>query len=154
MASTPSSPVYFKFPVEVRDFDLPFADDLTAKEDTPVSFSASADTGLTVKAVELLPSGDVRVFTSGGISGYVYRIAADMLTAAGRLWRKQAWIQVRGKDPTGPSLSSDGLLLLDNGALLLGTDYLVLASAVLIAGSVLLLDSTFLFLDSNLLVLA
>lgn len=152
-----STPIYLKDPVEVRDFDLQFSDELTAHSDTAAGLvGASADTGLTINSVELLPSGDVRVFTSGGISGRVYRLVADIVTAGGRLWREQIWVRVRGAQPTGPVITSGGFLYLDGFALLLDPDFLVLSGVAALAiggSSLLLLDSVALLLDSNLLVL-
>ena len=86
---------YTKQPVEVLDYDFSFTDYLQSVNDTAVSHTAVATTGLTVKT-STLSRGVVKVFVSGGVDGETYKVSATITTQGGRV--KQADIQLKVKE--------------------------------------------------------
>jgi hypothetical protein len=86
---------YNKQPVEVQDYDIDFNDYLEFHNDTAVSFSAVAETGLVVEASNLT-DGVVKVFVSGGTDGTTYKVSATVTTQGGRV--KQGDILVKVKE--------------------------------------------------------
>lgn len=119
--------LYEQDPSEVVSYDLAFADRLTPTADSIASWEAEVDAGMQLKAAHLV-GGSVRAFIGGGISGRVYRLAADVITAAGQTLRKEINVLVNGSPITGaPITSPGGFLFLDGFAFLLDSNFLVLA---------------------------
>lgn len=84
-----------KQPVEVQDYDVDFTEYLEFHNDTAVSHTAVAASGLNVVSSTLV-DGVVKVFVSGGTDGNTYKVSATITTNGGRV--KQGDILVRVKE--------------------------------------------------------
>lgn len=86
---------FYKQPVDVLDYDFDFSDWLTDRADTILSFTVTADTGLTVGDTSTV-DGVVKVFLSGGTSGQQYKVTCTVVTNGGRT--KQAELAIKVKE--------------------------------------------------------
>jgi hypothetical protein len=119
--------IEFKHPAEMLDYDLPFSDWLASHSTTVDTWTAAADTGITLVSAGLV-SDNIRVRLSQGTSGRAYRIAGEVLALDGQIKREELIVRVRGRPTTGGGTSgSGGLLSLDGAALTLDGAALSLA---------------------------
>lgn len=86
---------FIKQPADVQDYDIDFSKYLDAIEDTPASYTASAEDGLNIDS-SLIVDKRVKVWISGGTSGTVYKITVTLTTLIGRT--KQVEIKIKVKE--------------------------------------------------------
>lgn len=73
---------FSKQPSEILDYDVDYTDWFKGRTDTPASFTAAADPGITL--VSSTRTGNVvKVILSGGTTGTKYKITIRLTTAAG-----------------------------------------------------------------------
>ena len=66
---------------EVLDYDIDFTEWFSNREDTPVSFTAEAEAGITIVASTLV-GNIVKVVLSEGVDGERYKITVLLTTSA------------------------------------------------------------------------
>ncbi len=73
-----------KQPDEVLDYDVDFTDWFANREDVYSSFTATADTGITVvSSAKLAGVNKIRVVLSGGANGSQYKVTVLLTTSSG-----------------------------------------------------------------------
>lgn len=85
---------FTKQPAETQDYDIDYTDYLKSMSDTPLSFTVSADAGITVVA-SMLVGKVVKVYLSGGVDGTSYKVTALLTTAGGRVKEGEILIKVK-----------------------------------------------------------
>jgi hypothetical protein len=85
---------FTKQPVEVQDYDIDFTSYLTSQNDTAVSHTSEAESGLTILSSNLT-NGVVKVFVSGGLDGQQYKVSATVTTTGGRIKQGDIMVKVR-----------------------------------------------------------
>lgn len=83
-----------KQPGETLDFDISFADWLTARADTIVSHTVTVDAGLT-RELSTAIDGVVKVWLSGGTDGQTYKVTVTVTTVGGRVKAAEIAIKVK-----------------------------------------------------------
>ena len=82
-----------KQPAEVQDYDISFTAWLAALSDTAASFTAAAETGISLDSSSMT-AGVVKVWLSGGTNGTKYKVTATITTTAGRVKEDEILIDV------------------------------------------------------------
>lgn len=80
---------------ETLDYDIDFSDWFSNRSDAPTSFTAVAETGITI-AFSTRSGNAVKVALSGGVDGATYKVTVAMTTTASLV--KEADFTVRIKD--------------------------------------------------------
>lgn len=83
---------FSKQSAEVQDYDIDFTEYLYPFTDTPLSFTVTADTGITL-ALSSITGNVVKVWLAGGTDQIDYKVSIVMTTTGGRV--KQADIVIR-----------------------------------------------------------
>lgn len=83
-----------KQPADVQDYDIDFGPYLTSQSDTPLSFVATAETGITIVS-SALTGNVVKVLVGGGTDGNRYKVSVTMTTTGGRVKQHDILIRVK-----------------------------------------------------------
>lgn len=86
---------FTKQPADVQDIDINFVDWLAALNDTPLSVSVPAVTGITQPIAAAITAGIVKVWVSGGTTGQSYKMTINLTTAGGRTKQVEILIKVK-----------------------------------------------------------
>lgn len=86
---------FTKQPQEVLDYDVDFSEWFSNRGDVIASFSASADSGVTVVS-SALAGNVVKLVVSGGIDGASYKVTTRVTTTLGLV--KEADFLIRVKE--------------------------------------------------------
>lgn len=87
---------YTKQPADVQDYDITCVAWLASLNDTALSVTCPAVTGITQPIPATITAGVVKVWAAGGTSGTSYKLTITLVTVGGRT--KQFEITIKVKD--------------------------------------------------------
>jgi hypothetical protein len=89
---------FTKQPADIQDYDIDFGDWLAEFDDsdTLASFTATAETGITLDPTATRSANVVKVWVTGGTTGTTYKVTVTGTTTLGRV--KQVEISIKVKE--------------------------------------------------------